>query len=118
MSLEDNNLVVMDAGGFVHRLRIEAPPAEIGFGPSDKEGGTLMNFVKTAEIEITAVHDIDGTDFDDLVVAPVSFDTFAKILWRNEIHQLRKDCFPGIHRPSPSWVMKEIGTAEKIISNR
>jgi hypothetical protein len=31
VSLEDNNLVAVDPGGFVHRLRIEAPPAEIGF---------------------------------------------------------------------------------------
>lgn len=54
----------------------------------------------------------------DLVVAVVPIDAFAKLVWRDKVHQLSKDCFPGIHMPSPSFVMQETYTSEKNISNR
>jgi hypothetical protein len=43
----------------------------------------------------------------DLVVAAVPIDAFAKLLWRYKVHQLRKDCFPGIHMPAPSFMIQE-----------
>jgi len=71
MPFEDNNLVALNPCSSVHRPRIEAPSAEIGFGPSNEEGAGLMNSVKAAEIEVTAIHDIDGPDSDDQVVEDI-----------------------------------------------
>jgi hypothetical protein len=37
-----------------------------------------------------------------LVVAPVSFDTFAQLVHRQEFHELGENGFPGIHEWPPS----------------
>ena len=54
----------------------------------------------------------------DLVVAVVSLDAGAKLVCRQEVHQLREDRPSGVHPPSPDTGMRKYGTGTKSSSNR
>jgi hypothetical protein len=54
----------------------------------------------------------------DLVAALVPLDTFLKFVLRKVLHQLRQNCFPNIHMPSPQKEVKEYGIYEISNSNR
>ena len=60
-----DNLVALDAGGFVDGLGVEAFEPEVVFGPDDEEGPCLMDRMKSGKIEIAPIHDVDGPCFDD-----------------------------------------------------
>ena len=45
----------------------------------------------------------------DFVVAVVSLDTLAKIVYGQEVHQLREDCTTNVHQPSPSADLQKYG---------
>ena len=71
VSLEDHDLIGLDAGRFVDRLRVEPFSAEVGFRPSDKECCCMLNCVEARKIEIAAIHDVDGPRFDDQLIEGV-----------------------------------------------
>jgi len=66
-----DGLVGDDAVGSIGSGWIEAPGIEIGFGAGDEEGASLIERVEPFEVEISAVHDIDGAGLDDQPVERV-----------------------------------------------
>ena len=78
MSFEDDNLIALDAGGFVDGLGVEPIAAEVGFGPSDKKCRCLMDFVETGKIEIAAIHNVDGPQLDDQLVEDIDIVKFPR----------------------------------------
>ena len=60
---EDDGLVAREAGLFVDGSGIEAAVAPIGLGADDEEGRALMGGVEAAEVQVAAVHQVNGTRF-------------------------------------------------------
>ena len=78
MTLEDDNLIALDAGGFVDGLRVEPCSAEVSFCPGDKKCRRPVDFVEASKIEITAIHDIDGPNLDDQLVEDIDIVDFPR----------------------------------------
>lgn len=78
MTLEDDNLIALDAGGFVDGLGVEACSAEVSFCPSDKKCRCLEDFVEAGKIEIAAIHDVDGSQLDDQLVEDIDIVNFPR----------------------------------------
>ena len=78
MTLEDDNLIALDAGGFVDRLGVEACSAEVSFCPSDKECRRSVDPVEAGKIQIAAIHDIDGPKLDDQLVEDIDIVNFPR----------------------------------------
>ena len=78
MTLEDNNLIALDAGGFVDGLGIEACSAEVYFCTSDKECRCPVDLVEAGKIEISAIHDVDGPKLDEQLVEDVDIVDFSR----------------------------------------
>ena len=60
---EDDGLVTRKAGGFIDGVGIQAAIAPVGLGPDDEECGGLVEGVEAVEVEVAAVHDIEGAGF-------------------------------------------------------
>ena len=76
-TFQDNDLIGLDPGGFVHRSRIEAPEPEVAFGSGDKKGQCLMDSIKAIEIQIPTVDDIKGSWFEDQLIQNGDVVNFA-----------------------------------------
>src|SRR5665647_3552104 len=60
--IEGDASVRANPGRFVqHRMRIDTVVLHIDFGARDKERTSLMNDIKSAKVDIAAIHDIDGS---------------------------------------------------------
>jgi len=46
-----------------HRRGIKPVSDHVGFRPGHKEGTSLMQSIQSAEIDVTAIHDIDCASF-------------------------------------------------------
>ena len=44
-------------------MGIEATKSGVGFGPQEEEAAGLMQAVETGEVEIAAIHDVEGSGF-------------------------------------------------------
>jgi len=71
--VERDNLVASKAGSLVDRLREKALTIESFFGPSHKERSRLMHSVESLEIEISAIHQVNGAGFPEELVEDVDF---------------------------------------------
>lgn len=78
MILEDNNLIALDAGGFVDGLGVESCSAEVSFCPGDKECRRPVDLVEASKIEIAAIHDIDSPKLDDQLVEDIDIVDFSR----------------------------------------
>ena len=78
MTLEDDNLIALDAGGFVDGLGVEPYSAEVYFCPGDKECRRPVDFVEASKIQITAIHDVDGPQLDDQLVEYIDIVHFPR----------------------------------------
>ena len=78
MTLEDDNLIALDARGFVDGLGVEAFSAEVGFCPGDKERRCPVDLVEAGKIEIAAIHDVDGPHLDDQLVENIDIVDFSR----------------------------------------
>ena len=52
-------------------MGIESHELQIDFGSNHKEGQALRKDVKTAKVEISAIHDVEGTWFGDKIVQDI-----------------------------------------------
>ena len=74
---EDDGLVTGKAGGFIDGVGIQAAIAPVGLGADDKEGGGLVEGVEAVEVEVAAVHDIEGAGFGQEQVKDLDIVQFA-----------------------------------------
>jgi len=54
-------LIALYPCGLVHGVRVESPEAEVALGAGDEEGPLVMDPVKTGEVQIPSIHDVDRT---------------------------------------------------------
>ena len=78
MTLEDDNLIALYAGGFVDGLGVEPYSAEVYFCPSDKKCRCPVDFVEAGKIEIAAIHDVDGPQLDEQLVEGIDIVNFPR----------------------------------------
>ena len=93
ISFESDNLIALDAGGFVDGLGVEAFPAEVDFCPGYKECRRLVDFVEACKIQISAIHDVDGPSLYDQIVQDIDIVDFARCYddhGRNVAAQIQK----------------------------
>jgi hypothetical protein len=67
LGVENNQLhflVAEQPRAAIDSPRIHALEFEVGFGAGDEEAGGLMEAVESLEVEVTAVHDIEGARTD------------------------------------------------------
>src|SRR5207247_6904840 len=74
---ERNDLIANHSRSSVHRLRVESLEGEALFCTSDKVGCSEMQLVQAREIEITAIHDIEGAGFEAELIQNVDLVNFA-----------------------------------------
>jgi hypothetical protein len=55
-----NRLIGDDAGRPIGGGRVHAMSTEVGFGADHEKGPGLVQPIQTSEIDLTAVHDVDG----------------------------------------------------------
>ena len=60
---EHNGLIADQSGRPVDGMGIEATKSGVGFGPQEEEAAGLMQAVETGEVEIAAIHDVEGSGF-------------------------------------------------------
>jgi hypothetical protein len=111
MTLEDDNLIALDAGGFIDRLGVEACSAEISFCPGDKECRRSVDLVEAGKIQIAAIHDVDGPNLDDQLVEDIDIVNFPRgndHHGRNVPMQIQK----GMELDCP-FAFPELGPREK-----
>ena len=63
LSGQHAGLVATQPGGLVHRMGIAAMELEIGFGPDNEAGRGQREPAQSLEVEVGAVHDIEGAGF-------------------------------------------------------
>ena len=111
MSLEDDNLIALDAGGFVDGIGVEPCSAEVSFCPSDKECRRSVDLVEAGKIQIAAIHNIDGPKLDDQPVEDIDIVNFSSGDYyhrRNVPMQIQK----GMEFDCP-LALPELGPGEK-----
>jgi len=109
--LEDDDLIALDADGFVDRLGVEALSAEVSFCPGDKECRCSMNLVEAGKIQVATIHDVDGPYLDDQLVEDVYIVDLSRgndHHGRNVPMQIQKDM--EFYCP---FVFPELGPREK-----
>jgi hypothetical protein len=60
---QENRLVADEAARTIDRARIAAPGFEVGFGARDEEASGVVEPRQPFEIDIAAIHDIEGARF-------------------------------------------------------
>ena len=73
-----HGLVKAQTGGFGHGPGVAAGAAEVFLGAGDKESPGLMEAMEPGEVEIAAIHDIEGTGFPDQLVEDVDVVNTAR----------------------------------------
>ena len=69
--VERDDLVRSQTAPLVDCLRAKPPTIESSFGPSHKERSRLMHAVESFEIEIAAVHQVNGSSLPDQLIEEV-----------------------------------------------
>lgn len=76
----DHSLVKAQAGGFVNGPGVTAGTAEVFLGTGDEESAGLVETMESGEVEITAIHDVEGTSLPDQLVEDIHVVNTA---WRD-----------------------------------
>ncbi len=71
--VEQDRLIANNSGRPIDLCRINSAGIHIGFGARDEESARLMQGIKTCEIQVAAIHDIERTRFDRHEVQHVDF---------------------------------------------
>ncbi len=69
--VETDNLIALQAGGFVDGLGANPLAIEALPGPGDEEGAGLMQMIESSEIQVTAIHQVNGAGFPDQLIEDV-----------------------------------------------
>ena len=68
---QHDGLVADQAGGLVDRMRVAALDLEIGLGAGDEEAAGLVKAVQPLEIEVAAIHDVEGAGLGQQLIEDV-----------------------------------------------
>ena len=59
-----NSMVADKAIVAIHRRRIQAPCIEVSLGAGDEEASHLIERIEPLEVQVTPIHDVEGTGLD------------------------------------------------------
>ena len=65
VAIEGDGLVADDPGGALGRCRVKATGSEVRLGAGHEEGASLIQDVEPLEVQIPAVHHVNGAGFGD-----------------------------------------------------
>src|SRR5664280_155380 len=65
VAIQSDDLVGNDAGLPIDRRGVDAVGIQVRFGASDEEGTSLMQYIKAYEVDVAAIHDVDGARFGE-----------------------------------------------------
>jgi hypothetical protein len=65
---EQNRLIASQSGSEIDRVRGSSDIIEVAFGPGHEERCVLRKAMETSEIDISTVHDIEGSGFEDQLI--------------------------------------------------
>src|ERR1017187_9852626 len=68
---QNDRMVAAQAGGLVHGARVAALEQHIGFSAHDEEDRLQGKAIEPFEIDITAIHHVEGTGFEGYFVEHV-----------------------------------------------
>src|ERR1035437_3325485 len=74
---QNDSVIGSNAGGLVHRMRVSALDQDIGLGAHNEEGRAKREDVKTLEIHVAAIHDVEGSSLRRNLVEDVDVMHFA-----------------------------------------
>ena len=78
---QHDGLIAFQAVGSVHRMRVDSSEPRVFLGPCDEKGEELSKDVEPFEVQVTAIHDVEGTrlgnkDVKDIDVMELSIGDF------------------------------------------
>jgi|SRR3990167_7925997 len=74
---QENRLIADEAGCFVDFSGFDSFATHVGFGPGDEECRSRRDPIETLEVQVTAVHDVEGTDFQNQLVQHIDIVDLA-----------------------------------------
>ncbi len=69
--VETDNLIALQAGGFVDGLGANPLAIEALPGSGNEEGAGLMQMIESPEIQVAAIHQVNGAGFPDQLIENV-----------------------------------------------
>ena len=60
---QHDGLIAFQTGGLLHRMRVDSSEFQVFFGPCDEEREEFRKQVKSFEIQVSSIHDVEGTRF-------------------------------------------------------
>ena len=106
--VEQDRLIANNSGRSIDGCRINSPSIHIGFGAGHEESARLMQGIKTREIQVAAIHDIERTSFDRHEVQHIDFvhlavaDVDKRWDCATQVQQgVQLDCTLGFAKRSP-----------------
>ena len=96
VTIERSGLVADDAGRAIRFGRIDAMGLHIRLGPGHEEGSDTMHRMKADEIDIAAIHDVDGTGFGEQQVERMDVGHFA-VRDMDEARDVALQIAQGVH---------------------
>src|SRR5215204_1105004 len=72
VAIQRDGLVGNDAGHPIGGRGVDAVSIQVGFGAGDEEGASVMQDVKAREVDIAAIHDVDGARFREQQIEDVN----------------------------------------------
>ena len=76
-SFQDNDLIALDPSGLVDGPRVEASEPEVAFGSGDEEGRCSMDGIKTIEIQISTIDNVNGSWLEGQLIEDVDVVNLA-----------------------------------------
>ena len=73
-----HDLIAAHTRGEVNRAGIKTGELQSPLGADDKEGSCLCDEIETSEIEISSIHDVEGTRLENELVEPVDLVNIAR----------------------------------------
>ena len=61
---QEDRLIALQAGAFVHLVRIESAELQIALGSRDELSVGLVHRVESGQVEVASIHDVEGARLD------------------------------------------------------
>src|SRR5665811_380106 len=90
--VKGDGLVADEPRVAIHRRRVHAPCIEVSLGARDEEASRLIERVEPLEVQVTPIHDVEGTGLDE-----------QKVQYIDVVHLAVRDVDEGGKVPSRGW---------------
>ena len=74
---QQDRLIALESCGLVDRTGVEAAGPQVAFGPDDEERLRLMQVMQALEVQVSPVHDVEGSWLGDQEIADLHIVDFS-----------------------------------------